>query len=56
MMMMMIMVTMMVMKVMTMTLTMMTTGGSDMQSAAVSADKAEGTLTIVTQPHSSYST
>ena len=52
--MMMMMVTMMVMKVMTMT--MMTTGGSDMQSAAVSADKAEGTLTIVTQPHSSYST
>ena len=34
----------------------MTTEGSDMQSAAVSADKAEGTLTIVTQPHSSYST
>ena len=35
---------------------MMMSEGSDMQSAGVSADKAEQTLTIVTQPHRSYST
>ena len=49
-----IMMTMMMPMMMVMVMMMTTTEGSDMQSAAVSADKAEGTLTIVTQPHSSY--
>ena len=37
-------------------MTMMMNARSDMQSGAVSADKAAETLTIVTQPHDSYST